>query len=276
MTRTHRFSLLKRSLAVAAGLGLAVGLLAPASALADPPKSHQAIPFTFVGKAGDCGTLPSGPPYPPGSNIVTAAWLKGMGLPDNTSQMNTQLPDTTNPNGAASRKDPHTGLLLSKNGPTPDCSSAGAEITNVKGLLLTELNFDYRNGSHCGAGAPRFNVVVEDSTSPTGETTLFFGCAGGTHTPAPQDPSQWTHVSFTTGLPTAANKVKRVSIVFDEGTDTPSTEDPNGVGLVVLDNISINKDVITSGPSQAKECTHDNGKKKGNDDKKDKDDCDDD
>src|SRR3954469_15346155 len=36
----------------------------------------KARPFVFVGKAGDCGPAP-------GSNIVTSAWLGGMGLPDN-------------------------------------------------------------------------------------------------------------------------------------------------------------------------------------------------
>src|SRR3989442_14564114 len=38
----------------------------------------QAVPATFVGKAGDCGTG-----YPAGSRIVTSAWLGGMGLTDN-------------------------------------------------------------------------------------------------------------------------------------------------------------------------------------------------
>ena len=53
---------------------------------------------------------------------MTAAWLGGMGLPDNGGQNTTPLDVATNPN----KNDPHRGLLLSKNGPTPDCSSAGA------------------------------------------------------------------------------------------------------------------------------------------------------
>src|SRR5439155_844865 len=77
-----------------------------------------AVPFTFVGTAAECA------PSPAGSRIVTAAWLGGMGLPDNGG------PSATTPG------DPHTGLLLSKNGPTADCSSSGALITGVKGMTV--------------------------------------------------------------------------------------------------------------------------------------------
>src|SRR6185312_4887935 len=41
----------------------------------------KADPFVFVGRAGDCGAG-----FAAGSNIVTAAWLGGMGLPDNAGQ----------------------------------------------------------------------------------------------------------------------------------------------------------------------------------------------
>src|SRR4051794_35723534 len=82
----------------------------------------QAVPWTFVGTAPGCA------PAPPGSNIVTSTWLRGLGLPDNggpNSQLRAISP-------ASTRNDPHTGLLLSKNGPTADCSSAGATITGVR------------------------------------------------------------------------------------------------------------------------------------------------
>ena len=45
-----------------------------------------------------------------------------------------------------------------------------------------------------------------------------------------------------------SSTIKNVSIVFDEGTDTASTDDPNGVGLAVIDNIDINGSLITRGP----------------------------
>jgi len=208
-----------------------VAVFPAAPAFADDDERPRAVPFVFVGAPGDCGPLP-------GSNIVTSAWLPGMGLPDNGG-----------PNTATNAADRRFGLLLSKNGLTSDCSAAGAVITNPP-RTVSELSFDFRKGGHCGAGAPRFNV-----TSKAG-FTYFFGCAHGVHTPSAQDP-QWEHVVFTpadaspasaTAPPfTSATRVASIEIIYDEGTDTSSTEDPNGIGLAVLDNISINTRVIRSG-----------------------------
>ncbi len=151
----------------------------------------------------------------------------------------------------ATRNDPHLGLLLNKNGPTPDCSSSGATITGVKGMTITagfQLGYDYRIGGHCGAGAPRFNV-------DTDKGFFFVGCANAPQTAAPQD-TQWSRTRsnvtacgaecFPVFDPTDA-KIKSIDIVFDEGTDTSSLSDPTGVGLAVLDNIYINGTLITSG-----------------------------
>src|SRR5438128_10467295 len=101
-------------------------------------------PFAFVGTAADCA------PFPAGSNIVTAAWLRGMGLPDNDG-LNTQPADTaiggTNPN----KSDPHFGLLLSKNGPTNDSSAPGAAIKGFRSLTATiTLAPAYRNSGPSG------------------------------------------------------------------------------------------------------------------------------
>lgn len=212
---------------------------------ADAQSTLRAIPFAFIGTSDECGG-------PAGSHIVTAAWLGGMGLPDNGGANTTAVDLATNPNKA----DPHRGLLLSKNGPTPDCSSAGAVIVGFgRGATLTELGFDYRNGTHCGAGAPRFNI-----TSTLG-FTYFAGCAAGIMTPAPQDPLEWTRVRIVAAAqvfpasPAAppflfgpgGTQVSRLSIVYDEGTDTPGVEDPRGVGLSVLDNIDVNGRLIRSG-----------------------------
>src|SRR2546422_8509885 len=59
--------------AVAAAMALMGQMAVPV--LADEGRGLEAVPFEFVGKAGDCGAAA-------GSRIVTAAWLKGMGLPD--------------------------------------------------------------------------------------------------------------------------------------------------------------------------------------------------
>lgn len=234
-----------------------VGLL-PGSAVADDDNKLQAVPFTFVGTAAECA------PSPAGSRIVTAAWLRGVGLPDNGG-----------PN-ATTRNDPHTGLLLSKNGPTADCSSSGARITGVKGMTVDAgftLGFEYRNGGHCGAGAPRFNVVAKLGTAA--ETFHFVGgCANdGTPTGAGQDAAQWTRVMFQTSnaaesfpvIP-VGSRIVSISILYDEGTDT-ANNDTQGVGLAVVDNIYINGQIITSGPS-SKDKNQDN---KGHGDNKDND-----
>jgi hypothetical protein len=198
-------------------------------------------PDTFVGRAGECG-----PGYPAGSQIVTSDWLGGLGLPDNGGGNSNPADPRDNPN----KNDSHSGLLLSKNGPTPDCSSAGARITGLAhGATIQELGFDYRNGSHCGAGAPRFNVTTEDGL------LYFVGCASGTKAPAPQDPAEWTRVRFgaedffpqVAGSPPfqmGVTRVREISIVFDEGTDTPTPEAPSGPGLAVLDNIDINGTLV--------------------------------
>jgi hypothetical protein len=224
---------------VAVGMLVVFAALFPALASADSD-SLRAVPFVFIGNAGDCG------PGTFGSHIVTAAWLGGMGLPD-------QGGDTALNGVAATADDPHRGLLLSKNGPSPDCSSAGARITGVKRMTAVEtftLGFDYRNGGHCGAGAPRFNVVA---SPPTGPNTFHFvgGCANAVSTPAPQDPAQWSRVRFTAAQQfppiTPRSRIVSITLLYDEGTDTPSTQDPNGVGLAVVDNIFINGAFIRTG-----------------------------
>ena len=229
---------------------LVVGVLLIAGpAMAAEPL--RAVPFEFIGKAGDCGAT-----SPAGSHIVTSAWLGGIGLPDNGGA-NTTPADEATPAGNPYKNDPHRGLLLSKNGPTADCSSAGATITGVKGMTVPagfELGFDYRNGGHCGAGSPRYNVVV---TPPSGPNTFHFvgGCANGTKTPAPQDTVEWTRVRFNTSIPAQSSPVippgstiVSINLLVDEGTDSTSTpDDPSGVGLSVVDNLDINGTLITTG-----------------------------
>jgi hypothetical protein len=231
---------------VLTGVALLVSVTVRAAHADDEDESRlHATPFAFVGTEAQCGGTA-------GSRIVTTAWLGGLGLPDSGE------PNTTVENLATSpdRNDRHLGLLLSKNGPTADCSSAGVTIRGLdRRSTLTELGFDYRNGTHCGAGAPRFNIVSAEGF------TYFAGCAAGTKTPAPQDPLEWTRVRINTpaqvfpALATAppfvfgpgGTQVRRVSIVYDEGTDVPTVEDPRGAGLVVLDNIAVNGRLIQRG-----------------------------
>ncbi|HEY2702594.1 MAG TPA: hypothetical protein VGL20_02785 [Candidatus Dormibacteraeota bacterium] len=167
--------------------------------------------------------------YDPGkTHTVTSQWTKNLGLDDN--------------NGKKNRK----GLLLSKNAPTATNSAAGATIRGVKGIVLTELGYDVRDGSHCSGGAPRFDVItVEDPT-----VVHFVGaCTNGTVTPN-TPVAGWSRVRFdpANGANTfppipAGQHVSVMDITFDEGTDTAG----GMPGLAVIDNIDINGTLVGSG-----------------------------
>lgn len=157
----------------------------------------------------------------------------------------TVIPWTFDPNDACDVQSSWQNgeLVLVKNCPTATVASAGADIvTPLEGgdvSLLTELNFEYENGGHCGAGAPRFNVVVNGQT-------YFLGCSSGTHTDLGNG---WTRVEFTTadftaaGIP-ATGTLDDIYVVFDEGTDTPVGGTIGTPGTVTLDNFSVNGEVV--------------------------------
>jgi hypothetical protein len=148
------------------------------------------------------------------------------------------------------------GLLLAKTGPTGNFASATAELINVKGIVLTELGYDIRKhggstsplGSHCGAGAPRFNVITSDG---------FFGI-GCNSPPATvqQLGNGWTRLrwgaplvgflNFSTLVPVTGT-VQRIVIVFDEGQDIG----PDFFGGAVLDNINVNGKLVGRGATDA-------------------------
>lgn len=222
--------------------------------------------------------------------LVQAQWLDGIGCPTNAkvsadgSSTTSHYTDPACTSGDSS--DNHNqGLLLAKTGPTPNFASAGADISGVKGITLTELGYDIRKpgadtragmrGSHCGAGAPRFNVTAAD-----GVTYDFIGC-NSSATPATSevDGVGWIRLRWGNGtiLAFAANgpragtivniagiQVSSIQIVFDEGQDTG----PDNFGLAVLDNVDVNGTLVGRG---------DNAKNKDHKDKdKDKDNGDDD
>src|SRR5437867_522785 len=165
---------------------------------------------------------------PTKTNRVAAAWVKGLGETD-----------ASGPNNFA--------VLLSKSTDTAVNACSGVVITGAEGIVLNSitsvLGFDIRDGSHCGAGAPRFNVVTMDGV------LHFLGCqAATTVTTSDGGPAVepgWTRKKLTpsdlnqaypaipTGGISASNTVSSIAIVFDEGTD-------QGVGFAILDNININ------------------------------------
>ena len=166
-----------------------------------------------------------------------------------------QFTDPACPTGDSKDKR-NEGLLLAKTGPTPNFATAGADLKGVKWITLTELGYDIRKpdvavdprGSHCGAGAPRFNVQTTDDF-------YFVGCNSPPAVLAGTSPS-WIRLrwgtagcvpafSATTGLPTCiTGAVQSISIIFDEGQDTG----PDFFGLAVLDNIDVNGQLVGQGP----------------------------
>jgi hypothetical protein len=240
--------------------------------LMDPPQSSSVDP------PGDFHGVSAHRYDPADTDTAQAKWEDGTGCLNATATHN-----TSNPNGSytdsvcATAYDPkdeeNDGLLLEKGGPTPTNSAGFAELKNVKGITtLSELGYDIRtlgpypvsNSSHCGAGAPRFDVYTTDGTyffvgcrSPLADT-FTSGAAGSG--------DAWTRLRWGTGsagsvmgfcfasAPTVACPVngalvpitgtlQRIFVVFDEGTDIA----PDYFGAAFLDNIDVNGQLVGRG-----------------------------
>jgi hypothetical protein len=189
--------------------------------------------------APDCPFQVKPSVFDPGqTGTVAAQWVRHLGEPGNCG-------DTTRN---------RFGLLLSKNTVTATNASAGADITGVNGIHLTEIGWDLRkttppgtpDGSHCGAGAPRFDVTTTDGV------THFIGC--DSPPPTTDDLATpelgWQRLRYdpAAAFPaiTPAETVRSISIVFDEGNDVA----PELFGAAELDNIDING-VLIGGPGRA-------------------------
>jgi len=152
-----------RALAVGA---LAVGMLSNVAFAANDLKAQ---PFTFAGS--DCGPVGS-------KQHVVAQWDNKVGEKDENGNAN-------------------FALRLEKNAPTAECASAGATIDGAQGQPAdVNYGFDYKTGTYCGAGAPRFNLQATDGFHFIG------GCANGTATPGSE--AGWTRVTFDASNPAQA------------------------------------------------------------------------
>jgi hypothetical protein len=128
------------------------------------------------------------------------------------------------------------GLVLQKNGPTTDLAAAGATVTGAAGQAANKpFGFDYKNGTYCGGGAPRFNVQASDGFHFLG------GCGNATQTPIPG--TGWTRVridpqnaaqAFPPIDPAAT--IVSVSVIMDEQ------------GQALLDNILVNGNALIGKP----------------------------
>jgi hypothetical protein len=194
--------------------------------------------------------------YDPGdTDSVQAKWLKGIGCGNQNATHGTSYQDsvcvTADPND-----EDNDGLLLVKTGPTGQNSAGTAELHNVNGIALSELGYDIRTlayptsvSSHCGAGAPRFDVYTT--------TGLFFvACRSpladmATSGVAGPNGDAWTRLRWGAGgqvlgysgsgiLGPITGTVQRIFIVFDEGSDTG----PDFFGAAILDNIDVNGQLV--------------------------------
>src|SRR2546426_238678 len=176
---------------------------------------------------------------PAKSFLVRGGWLTGIGCPAGDAACTT----------GDSKDNRNEGLLLVKTGPTQNFAAPVAELKNVKGIKnLTELGYDIRKttaasdarGSHCGAGAPRFNVVTKDSVTKT-ENLTFIGCTSPAATTSTVG-SGWLRLRWTGSI---AGTVQAIEIVFDEGQD--GSGGPDSFGLAVLDNVDVNGKLVGRG-----------------------------
>jgi hypothetical protein len=232
---------------VAIGVALSASLVFVAAAIA-ANAFHQVKPRNFD---------------PAHSHLVQSGWLSGIGCP--TSQdIQAFLPPDFSTTGTVHVADPgcptgdnkdrtNEGLLLAKTGPTSNNAAATARLKDVP-RTVTELGYDIRKsgapasamGSHCGAGAPRFDIVTRNGP------IFFIGCNSlpGTVTAAS---TGWTRLRWGAstlafgqdGSQAALSSldVKEIDIVFDEGTDTG----PDFFGLAVLDNVDVNGVLVGQG-----------------------------
>jgi hypothetical protein len=155
------------------------------------------------------------------SGSVNAKWVSGAGVPN-----------------ANDSNDPQNqGLLITKTSTSDTKASAGIVINNADGMALTALGFDIRNGSQCTARTPAFVVVTSDGVNHT-----VGGCSKGTKQSSPAQ--GWTRLRFDPSNPAQATPpiasgttVKTIQLVINEGPEA-------GSGMVILDNILVNKTVI--------------------------------
>ena len=209
---------------------------------------------------------------PATTDLVQALWLIGLGCPTNAGTSNSghkqngpPFTDPACPTGD-SVDTQNEGLLLVKTGPTPNNAAATATINGLpKKIALSELGYDIRKpnsasdsgGSHCGAGAPRFNVKTKDGNF------YFIGCNSPSATTSTTNGSTtWIRLRWGNGtagsveglnstqgyaLQAITSPVTDISIVFDEGSDTG----PDNFGAAILDNIDINGVLVGQGTNTA-------------------------
>jgi len=97
-----------------------------------------------------------------------------------------------------SRGNADQALYFQKMTVTATVAAGIAVIDGLEGLpasSLTGLSWEHRDDGHCGAGAARWNLSVEDASGA--RHTIFLGCAAAEH--AAGGASGWTRDSYAAG-----------------------------------------------------------------------------
>jgi len=207
--------------------------------------------------------------FDPGhTNLVEAGWHDGLGCVTNgfiatpnatfTGVGGTALySDAACPTGDP-KDNKNEGLLLVKTGPTNNFAAATAELKKVRGITLTELGYDIRKsggnlsalGSHCGAGAPRFDVITTDGIDHFVGDCNALPALGPDVTNISGDwvRLRWGSAQFALASPpiTSTEVVQRIVILFDEGTDTGT----DFFGAAIIDNVDVNGTLVGHGPDE--------------------------
>jgi hypothetical protein len=121
------------------------------------------------------------------------------------------------------------GVVLAKNGPTATFASAIADFRGERGLVLNRLGFDLHQGTYCGAGAPRFNLYLENDPN----TVIFLGCSTMVtiNTFTDDEGRVWERKRVVLG-PLQNAEIHRLLVVHDEE------------GRAVLDNFAVSNATI--------------------------------
>jgi hypothetical protein len=157
-----------------------------------------------------------------------------------------------------SRGNADQALYFQKFTATETNAAGEARITGLEGQPLsaiTGLSWEHRVDGWCGAGAPRWDIIVADQNGNRG--VIFLGCAAAVHTPG-SEPG-WIKdtqpgaagiaaqpvFGFTSEFNSAGPfTISELLIIFDEGTTQFGL--PLGPGFVFLDNIQVNDKIWTS------------------------------
>jgi hypothetical protein len=173
-----------------------------------------------------------------------AAWKAHQGLPDTLGNDD-------------------QALYFQKQTATSTFAAGVAVIKGIAGTPLSELTglaWDHREDGHCGAGAPRWNVTVQDSSGAS--HTVFLGCNAAAHDEdglygghgwcRDSFPSPATVIAAAAGASPTDLTITSLAINFDEGNDVPNIPPPTGChqeqfggGFVHLDDITVQVSAMT-------------------------------